>query len=87
MTTIEEIVNLNVRSVENVQGIEYKFILEDGTVIMMNLISIRTVEEQKYECELSIVRKQLELTEMQNKKTELDLIISPIIIEDVIKEL
>lgn len=86
MAKLEDIMNFEIVSIEARDYGQVAFNLVDGTIVTATIISIKTVEDQKNELEFSIIQKQSELATMQNKKNELDLIITPIV-EDVIKEL
>jgi hypothetical protein len=82
MVTIEEIVDFNVASVKNIQGREYQFILEDGTLVVVDLTYIKTVEEQKAEYEAEIGKKQSDLEQLEIWKAELELKYGPVTEEE-----
>ena len=86
---LEDIINFDVVEIIGNQANEYQFILADGTVVIANIVSIKTVEQRKAECDSEIAQKQAELTAMQAKKVELELIAKPVEepVEELAKEL
>jgi hypothetical protein len=70
MTTINEIVNFDVASIEDLPMGRTKFLLSDGTIVVAHIEQIKTPEDQQAELETAVAVKQAELTQLSDQLSE-----------------